>query len=273
MSSQREADCNADETGTQLLAKFHPATNYDFPKNNADKSCQHSWFEKFPWLHYIEDRDVVVCHECIQAFREKRDDPAGIEPSFIKNGFSNWKKALERFRGHQKSRYHVDSVAYLETKKKGLVVVGLLTKHASRQQQDARAALRVIISSVRYLCTTGQALQGRTKQDGNLLELLEERSGDVPALKGWLTRRDKWLSGDIQNEIIGIMAEMLQRDLSAAIKTSLFFGIIADGTTDVTGEEQFTLCLRWVDRESMKVKEDFKRFQKKTQSRKHFLAL
>ncbi|CAN7977934.1 unnamed protein product [Ixodes persulcatus] len=65
--------------------------------------------------------------------------------------------------------------------------------------------------------------------------------------------------------MIEIMAQMLQHDLSTAIKTSLFFEIIADGMTDVTGNEQFTLCLHWVDR----VNESSRRFYKRIQSTRH----
>uniref|UniRef100_A0A6B0V7C9 Putative tick transposon n=1 Tax=Ixodes ricinus TaxID=34613 RepID=A0A6B0V7C9_IXORI len=236
------ANChNTDETSHHPLPRFHSAKNYEFPKNSSDRPCQYSWFKRFSWLQYIEYRDVVICQKCIQAFREKGDDPAVIEPSFIKTGFSNWRKPLERFRGHETSRYHVESVTYLEMKKKGLVGIGHLTKHASRQQEEARATLRVIVSLVRYLCNTDQALQGRTKQEDNWIELLDERSGDIPALKKWLTRRDKWLSGAIQNEMIEIMAQMLQHNISTAINMSLFFKIIADETTDMMGDEQFAL--------------------------------
>ncbi|KAH9371871.1 hypothetical protein HPB48_012978 [Haemaphysalis longicornis] len=118
------------------------------------------------------------------------------------------------------------------------------------QQQTAggsQQALRAIVSSVRYLCRTGPALQGQTKDDGNPLDLLDERSQDVPALKKWLEQRDKWLNSDIQNELIEIMAHTVQRDIIKDIKCSPFYGIIAGGTTDVTGNEQFIFCVRWVD--------------------------
>ncbi|KAH7955860.1 hypothetical protein HPB52_004560 [Rhipicephalus sanguineus] len=98
---------------------------------------------------------------------------------------------------------------------------------------------------------------GHTQQVGNLVDLLQERCEDVPALKTWLSGRDKWLSSDIQNEIIKIMAHSLQREISEDIKVTPFFGIIADGTTDVAGDEQFTLCLRWVEDASLEVHEEF----------------
>ncbi|XP_042148832.1 uncharacterized protein LOC121837301 [Ixodes scapularis] len=142
----------------------------------------------------------------------------------------------------------------------GIPVLRLLSQQCSKQQEEARVVLRVIVSSLRYLCRTGQALRGRGKGDGNLLDLLdllEERSEDVPALKTWLTKRDKWISGDVQNELIEIMAHTVQREIVKDVKSSPFYGIIADGTTDINGDEQFTFCVRWVPSETLEVREEY----------------
>ncbi|KAH7968154.1 hypothetical protein HPB52_006375 [Rhipicephalus sanguineus] len=166
--------------------KFVPAKSYVFPRGKCNRSCQHAWFVKFPWLHYDAERDM--------------------------------QQQL--------------------SKAKGARVVELLTSNCAKQQRESREALRVIVSSIRYLCRTGQALLGHTQQFGNLVDVLQERCEDVPALKTWLSRRDKWLSNsDIQNEIIKIMAHTLQREILEDIKVTPFFGIIADGTTDVAGDE------------------------------------
>ncbi|KAH9361711.1 hypothetical protein HPB48_005136 [Haemaphysalis longicornis] len=129
----------------------------------------------------------------------------------------------------RRANFTASSASRQLSREKGIRVVQLLSQHSSRQQEEARQALRAIVSSVRYLCRTGQALQGQTKDDGNLLDLLDERSQDVPALRKWLEQRDKWLSSDIQNELIEIMAHTVQRDIIKDIKCSPFYGIIADG--------------------------------------------
>ncbi|KAJ8888191.1 hypothetical protein PR048_007678 [Dryococelus australis] len=76
---------------------------------------------------------------------------------------------------------------------------------------------------------------------------------EVRCLKNWLAKRDKWLSGDIQNEIIEIPEHMLRRELAEDVKKSIDYGLIADGTTDISGQEQFTICLRCVDQVSLVV--------------------
>ena len=59
----------------------------------------------------------------------------------------------------------------------------------------------------------------------------------------------------IQNEIIAIMAYLVQRDLVSGIRGH-YFSIIADEYTDASNDEQLTICLRWVD-EMLDVHEDF----------------
>ena len=41
----------------QVEKPFHPPKHFVFPKKKCgqrDRSCQHSWFETFDWLHYDE---------------------------------------------------------------------------------------------------------------------------------------------------------------------------------------------------------------------------
>ena len=33
-------------------------------KNVAYRSCHAEWFTSWPWLHYEEDKDTVLCHVC-----------------------------------------------------------------------------------------------------------------------------------------------------------------------------------------------------------------
>lgn len=229
-----------------------PKKSYKFPKNKDGRSCHHGWFERFSWLSYDFERDTVFCYECRVALsKDVGDNTRVMELSFMKTGFNNWKKGTERLKRHEKSQFHVDALNRSLSRATRIRVVQLLSAQNQKQQKESMIALSVIVSSIHYFCRSGQALQGHTKEDGNLTDLLEERSNDMPALKRWLMRRDKWLSTDVQNEIIEIMAHNVQRNIVKDVRSSPFFGIIADGTTDFTGQEQFTLCVRWVDRSTM----------------------
>ena len=55
-----------------------PDAGYKFPKRSfgkkmvVNRSFQHSWFLKWPFLHYNEPNDIVYCHTCLHMFKEKK---------------------------------------------------------------------------------------------------------------------------------------------------------------------------------------------------------
>ena len=43
---------------------------FQFGKNSViPGSYQHSWFSKWPFLHYNEAEDTVICHSCMKMFK------------------------------------------------------------------------------------------------------------------------------------------------------------------------------------------------------------
>lgn len=72
------------------------------------------------------------------------------------------------------------------------------------------------------------------------------RAKDIPELKSWLARQEnKWLSHDILNEMIEMMAHDVLRKLIGEVKSAGVFSVIMDETTD-TVKEQLSVCLRYV---------------------------
>ena len=72
---------------------------------------------------------------------------------------------------------------------------------------------------------------------------------DVPELLSWLKKRDTWLSDTVQNEIIETMARAIQKQILEKLQDCEFVGVIADGTTDCAGEEQFSICLQFSNKD------------------------
>ena len=59
----------------ELDKPFHPPTTFRFPTRSyglRNRSCQHSWFTEFSFLHYDIELDAVFCHTCQKAIREKK---------------------------------------------------------------------------------------------------------------------------------------------------------------------------------------------------------
>ena len=99
-------------------------------------------------------------------------------------------------------------------------------------------------------------MQGDTDDKSNFIQLLTLRGKERPLLLKWLERKeDKYTSHEIQNEIIAIMANYVIRDLVSEICGG-FFSIICDEYTDISNNEQLTICIQWVDKQ-LEAHEDF----------------
>ena len=90
----------------------HPGPSYSFPKRDFGKkvvvkrSCKFEWFQTWPWLHYDEEKDVVLCHVCLSALQAKKMTVKRGDSAFLSKGFSNWKDATTSFKAHESSACH-----------------------------------------------------------------------------------------------------------------------------------------------------------------------
>ena len=116
----------------------------------------------------------------------------------------------------------------------------------SRCPKDSTESTRcyILVYQV-YLARQGFPLRGDEHDYGAFYQLVKERSGDVASVSEWMTRRDTWMSDTIQNEILAMLAHEVQRVIVDEARMSEFYGITADGTTDVSGREQFSVTLQY----------------------------
>ena len=96
----KTAMSSSSSTGSIVLSATdpHQPRTFQFPKRDFGKktvvkrSFQPSWFAKWPWLHYVEERDVVLCFTCAWANSEKKIQwSSNADLAFVSKGFSNWK--------------------------------------------------------------------------------------------------------------------------------------------------------------------------------------
>ncbi|GBN84085.1 repressor of the inhibitor of the protein kinase [Araneus ventricosus] len=107
-------------------------------------------------------------------------------------------------------------------------------------------------------------LEEPEKEYGNFRSLLSYRanSGDND-LKDQLTNsggRSMYTSSFIQNELINTFGYLIQSEIVRNVRKSIFYSVLADKTTDISQIEQFSLCVRYVEDQSYKIREDFLTF-------------
>lgn len=95
------------------------------------------WYDEFNWLEYSIEKDAAFCFYC-RAFPQRGASTKGnSDPSFVSVGFSTWKKAVEKFRLHEKSQNHLSSIMCWNSYKKSKSVAELLDEN-----HEQRVALR-----------------------------------------------------------------------------------------------------------------------------------
>ena len=72
----------------------------------------------------------------------------------------------------------------------------------------------------------GLAIRGHREEDSNLVQLLKCRSEDIHGLESWI-KDGRYLSHDIVNELIEMMAHQLLCGILNDIKNATWFALIA----------------------------------------------
>ena len=79
-------------------------------------------------FHDDLEKDVVLCATCVS--QERKSNLAlssKKEDAFLSTGYSNWKKALQKFRTHESSNCHLEALCQLyEKPMKNLIAMGIL---------------------------------------------------------------------------------------------------------------------------------------------------
>lgn len=240
-----DGSCCSDET-----KPFQPTTKAalrDLTRNG--RKFNPEWFGEYPWLTLCMTKKKVFCLYCRSVTKHGLlEYSKNSHPAFIVDGFSNWKKAGEKFSNHASSHAHKEAVLKWSALHKPSVAEHLNTE-LKRLQHSRRQAFLVQLHALKYLLRQGLALRSHTANEGNFHQLLVAWSNDCTAdLHAWMESK-KYMSPVIINELITMMGQSVLRKILSNMKKCdpCWYGIIADEATDVVNREQLNLSVRWVD--------------------------
>ena len=217
-----------------------PLVNFKFPyrefgKQKLEKRAfQHSWFAKWKWLHYEEDMDKAFCYNCIQAYKEDKLRASNLELAFISKGFNNWKDASVKFKEHESSNCHKDSmIVTVDLPSSVKDIAETLQRELTKQKSENRQMLLKILSNIRFLARQSIAIRGDgDEENSNFIQLFKLRGEDDPKFAKWLEKKtDKYVSADIQNELLKVMGLQVLRDIATSLHSAdiwTFLELITD---------------------------------------------
>ena len=168
--------------------------------------------------------------------------------AFVTTGFSNWNDGSRKFDKHQKCASHLDAVASLEHHGSGKVDE-LLDRTLKLNKIDAHDMLSHVIEAIRYLARQGLPLRGTyhadsdsSEPDSNFWQALKSYTKFSEPLAVLMKRTHTYTSPDVQNELLNIMSDFIQREVVTVIKRAKWYSLMLDETPDISGKEQLVIC-------------------------------
>ncbi|XP_050517998.1 52 kDa repressor of the inhibitor of the protein kinase-like [Diabrotica virgifera virgifera] len=190
-----------------------------------------------------------------------------------------FKKATETLKIHNGTKYHNENM--IASKHFSLVMDGeradivcSLNSAQKAVEEENKKKLIPINKTIMFCGMQNIPLRGH-RDDGQLLNETDSephREGNFRALLRFrIDAGDKqleehvkscgknasYISKTIQNDLISCCGEVIKNQIVSQITYAQFFTIIADETTDMSTKEQLSICLRYLDKLTLEIKEDF----------------
>lgn len=140
--------------------------------NKIRRKFQTNWLCKYTWLEYNSESDKALCSICKQAYSQNMLLFSTKKDSFLIKGFSNWKKGVEKFLAHEKSQCHKEAVMKTVSAT-NVNVLSQLQNKCQMEMIEAREALMVVFSTIKFLTRQGLAIRGKNDNDSNFKQCLE----------------------------------------------------------------------------------------------------
>ncbi|KAK0141852.1 Zinc finger MYM-type protein 1 [Merluccius polli] len=251
-------DLGSPESGPkQVRLSQYPFSQF----GSQNRAFSKNWFEQFKWLEYSVGSNSAFCFSCRvfgkQNTRINKDALSG-------SGFSNWKRALDTFREHEKSAFHVSTMScwhgFKNTKKQGDVITQLHAANAA-DILERREYLQRIAAITTFLGKQGIPFRGHDEQEsslnqGNFLECFKLLKEFDPFLQNYTpSSATTYLSHFSQNEMVTSVSQEVIGHTVKQLHMAKMYSVIADEARD-GHTEQLAVCVRFVTGEG-KVTESF----------------
>lgn len=224
--------------------------NYSMTMRNGEKINR-------KWLLYSVSADAVYCFGC-RVFGESKT-------ALSSNGFRSWKHLSEHLRMHEKSKDHTANMEkwlhLAERLKLDATIDSVNQQLINQEMSHWKMVLRRLFAIVCHLAERNLAFRGHSEhlyepRNGNFLGQVELMAQFDPVLNEHLMRiknndrKHHYLSKQIQNEMIAVIAQKTRNAVVALVQKAKYFAIIMDCTPDNSHTEQLSIVFRIVNCES-----------------------
>ena len=251
-----------DEVRRRYLVKG-PCQPYghEFPSRKFGKISRcfrDAWFTKYELLEYSTSKDAAFCFWCY-LFGGFKGGKHGGHDVFSKTGFTNWKKAIEKFNEHiggVNSPHNDCRIQCFGFQNQRQSVSHMLSFQSQEIEIAYRTRLTAIVDVVRFLLEQGLAFRGNDEsstslQRGNFLALLDWYSARCVEVANVVNLNapgnNQLTSPMIQKQIVSACAAKTTEAIISEIGDN-FFSLLIDEARDKSIKEQMVVVLRYVNK-------------------------
>ena len=258
-----------DKLRVKLRGRPTPMIQLSRPSNSHGKvytkRFKERYFQEKEWLCSSNVDNSLYCFPCL-LFNK------GARSNFVRSGFRNISCISVRLGEHERTEGHIDSEVSLKLLSKSGIEESLgfaqnksISDH-NKKVKDNLEVLKYVIKVLFFLGTHDLPLRGDNEGDlsvnkGVFLDMLDLLAEDSPLLKAHLNNTlgstSKLTSPEIQNEILDSVLQVFRRQVIFEISQANYLAVIADESTDISGQTQLVIVFRYINNLSGEVVERF----------------
>lgn len=142
------------DLGTKSSGPVQPTRGFVATRDVSQmRSFKSAWFRDYRWLEYSIQKQAAFCFPC-RIFGPRRSSMA-----FVSDSFDNWRKALEKFADHAKSRPHKDAMTSWTGFRSQPPINQQVAQYPDHVVEANRRFIKVILRSVLLLAKQELALR------------------------------------------------------------------------------------------------------------------
>ncbi|XP_051155178.1 zinc finger MYM-type protein 1-like [Leptopilina boulardi] len=206
------------------------------------------------WLIYSESKGSVFCGPCLVF--EIGESQSQFSS---KGGFNDWKNVEKRVVAHENTLQHKSCILAMKCRSESdSNIDSLLFSQVNEEISYWRNVLKRVVAVVKALSSRGLAFRGTSEvfgdmHNGNYMMFLEVIAEFDPFLAKHIESHGNqgsgstsYLSKTVCDEFIFLMSKKAFEYISEELKSSKYFSLILDSTTDIGHVDQLTLVIRYV---------------------------
>ncbi|XP_071714266.1 uncharacterized protein [Rutidosis leptorrhynchoides] len=211
---------------------------------------------------YSPTTDSAYCFICY-LFSDKPNVRKGTD-AFTVKGFNNWKKVNDgnncAFLKHIGSSQHKGAVVSCENLlNQKAHIENVIEKRNAEDVLKNCIRLKASVDVIRWLTFQACAFRGNdetvdSKNRGNFIELLKLLASHNDEVANVVLHNapfnSKFTSGDIQKEILSIIASKVRKHIRNEVGDS-YFCVMVDEARDEAKREQMAIVIRFVDKDGI----------------------